>query len=138
MKKILIFAVAVLMLSACNTEEKRLKAERDSFASNSDVGFYDKSTPLFTYDSSVYQLYWNARGYTFRAVQDQDHYFEVDFALSPLSNASQKVTVRAVGLDGIATVEMTDAKILKTEGNKVWFWSDSAHKGGVIVTQNSL
>lgn len=125
---ITLFILAAGLLTACSKSDT-LSPEAQSFSKRNNYGLYDKESPVMEYQKFNHQMSRNRNCTKFRLQNDNlSSYFACEFSENPSQGKEILVKIKTEGINFDENVEAT-FKVIKTDGEMVWLWSDKENKG---------
>lgn len=131
--RLLMAAVAVVLLFSCNKDEKREDSGMQEFVQREECGLFGHGGFLFRYDEENCQFSINPARRQVRMQSDsQEDYVNMQFSAFPSSAAAEiEVVLRyKVGYEEISCQCIMEP--VKYEGNKFWLW-DNTNSLGLIT-----
>lgn len=130
MKKILISALAAIVLCSCGNER-----DLPMFIEDSTIRLEVAGDVVFKYDANTCQLAFNREKALFRVHTDNmSDYFIADLDQVP-SEVDQEVTATLswTTASNVTTRKNIALKTVMIEGDKVWLWSGSGGQFALVI-----
>ncbi len=128
---ILVCLVAAAGCSKDKTEDPTIKAQRTALQNTEAVGIYRGGEALQLFDKAAQQLLVNPSKLTFR-IQDDAGLKFVSLQLESMPSDGQKVRGAFTDNMGLNIGGIEDFVLLKSDGQRLWFWSDKTRVGFVF------
>lgn len=136
--KYVLYIGCILLLYACNENEKGISIEADRFVARNDLGMVQRNGYGLKYDQNTCQIVTNeARKMVRIQTDNQSAYVNMKFAVLPfdLTDLQMPVDVTLTysfsPLTSATTVTLS-MLILKVQNKQVWLWNEE-QKTGIIV-----
>lgn len=128
-------AVTFLTFGCVKTDEK-LSRLKKYISSQSEIGLYRDSKPLYTFDKSADQYYVNRAERIFR-IQNDDatRYIELKLSAEPVKDAELDIVMVTAGYDEIPSAAYNGVTVTAVEGNRYTLTGgpSASYTGFIIV-----
>lgn len=125
----------LLAAAACSNDKTEtdpvIKAQMGALLSTDVTGLYRNGEPLLLFDKTEHLLVCTPSKNAFR-IQDDAGTQYVNLQLDTMPEQGQQVCGTESDNMGFGIGALDDIRLLYTDGQKLWLWSDKAHMGFIF------
>lgn len=135
--KYLLIAVSILFCACSSSPEEidgidpTIQAEREALTASTQYGIYKNGKSIFLFDKTLHQLSTNPSKQTYRILDNSGTKY-VELRLDAAPKSDEGVNARQLNNMNLQLSILGTMILLKSDNEKLWLWSDSAHTGFIV------